>query len=331
MSATAQRTYKNDRKSDQGFKHILVATDLSTASERAFSYAAAIARQYGARLSVLHVLPPDPLEPAPIYPLPRELDRDRLEAERQLQLIAEKIEDLDHRLLLQKGPLWSVLASAIQHENVDLLVLGTRGRDGLKKVALGSVAEAVFRQAECPVLTVGPNVPRADPHHEFQRILFATDFGPASDKALPYALSLAESYRARLIVLHLLPPMPIPDVGPAAYCPGTYICDDLVKWQKAVRQESEKKLKALISAEHKLAAEPEYVIGLDLLPEGILEVAAKHNIGLIVMGVNRTRSPRVAAHIPWAIAHEVLCRAHCPVLTISNGEKAEELSHGLSK
>ena len=55
-----------------------------------------------------------------------------------------------------------VLASVIQRKNVDLLVLGTRGRGGLKKLALGSVAEEVLRLAPRPVLTIGPHVPVAD-------------------------------------------------------------------------------------------------------------------------------------------------------------------------
>ena len=71
----------------------------------------------------------------------------------------------------------------------------------------------------------------------------------------------------------------------------------------------------LLPSSTKLAVEPEYISSTDFLPEGILETAAIRRIDLIVMGANRASSPRVSAHIPWALTHEVICRASCPVLT----------------
>jgi nucleotide-binding universal stress UspA family protein len=310
-----------DQKQSIEFKQVLIATDFSDASQRAFDYAVVLARRYRSTLFVAHALPPDPHEPIPIYPLPREMDRDRLEAEQQMKQLGEKarIHELNPHLLLEQGPVWDVLASVIQRENVDLLVLGTRGRGGLEKLALGSVAEEVLRLAPCPVLTIGPNVPVADSGTtEFKRILFATDFGLPSTKAFPYALSLAQDYRAQLVLLHMVPPMPIPEVGPAAYSPGAYGAETLTKWQEKMRDESTRKLRELLAPGTKLAAEPEYVVGMDFLPEGILHVAAAQRIELIVMGANRTPSPRVVSHIPWALTHEVICHAKCPVLTVSN-------------
>lgn len=318
MSTVAQIP---DQKQSVGFKQVLIATDFSDASQGAFDYAVAIARRYSSALSVVHAIPPDPREPIPIYPAPRELDRTRLEAEQQIKQLGEdaRIHDLNPHLLLEQGPVWDVLGGVIQRENVDLLVLGTRGRGGLKKLALGSVAEEVLRLAPCPVLTIGPNVPLAGSGTtEFKRILFATDFGPTSAKTFPYALSLAEDYGAKLVLLHMVPPMPMPELGPAAYAPAFYGAQALTKWQETTRDESARKLRELLPPNTKLAAEPEYVVGMDYLPEGILNVAAAHKIELIIMGANRTPSPRVAAHMPWALTHEVICHAKCPVLTVSN-------------
>jgi nucleotide-binding universal stress UspA family protein len=74
-----------------------------------------------------------------------------------MKLLEEQapFKDVPH-LVLERGNVWDVLASEIQRENIDLLILGTRGRGGLKKLALGSVAEEVLHLASCPVLTVGP-------------------------------------------------------------------------------------------------------------------------------------------------------------------------------
>ncbi len=318
MPATAQ---VHERKHRIDFKQILLATDFSDASRRALDYAIVLAKRYHSALSIVHAIPPDPHAPAPIYPLPRELDRVRLAAERQIKEINvdARISELNHRVLVERGPVWDVLASEIQRENVELLVLGTRGRGGLKKLALGSIAETVLHQARCPVLTIGPNVPAADSKTTaFKHILFATDFAPLSAKAFPYALSLAEDYQAQLVLLHMVTPMPIADLGPTSYCPGPFAAESLLKWQETARQESAKALRTLLPADANLAARPVYLVGLDFVPEGVLEVAAAHKAELIVMGAMRTRSPRMAAHFPWNLTHEVIARATCPVLTVCN-------------
>lgn len=315
MSALAEI---HGQKQSVGFKQVLIATDFSDASRRALAYAIAIARRYGSALSIVHALLPAPRDPIPLEALPHELNRRRLEAEQEIKNLGEeaRIDDLNHHLLLERGRVWDVLGSVIQRESVDLLVLGTHGRGGLKKLALGSVAEEVLRLAPCPVLTIGPHVaPASSGPVEFRRILFATDFAAAADKAFPYALSLAEDCQAKLVLLHVAPPMPVADLSPAAYGPSCYAAEEYTNWRRATRDESMRKLSKLLPRGAELAAEPEYVAGTDFLPEGILQIAAAHRIELIVMGANPTTSPRMAAHIPWALTHEVICRAKCPVLT----------------
>ena len=315
MSALAEI---HDQKQKIGFKHVLIATDFSSASQQALGYALAIARRYGSSLSIVHAIPPAPRDPIPLDALPRELNRRQFDAEQQMKCLQENIrlDDLNLRALLKEGPVWDVLASVIQRESVDLLVLGTHGRGGLKKLALGSVAEVALRLAPCPVLTVGPQVPPVDPGPvEFTRILFATDFGLAADKAFPYALSLAEDHHAKLFLLHMVPPMPSANLCPTAYGPSACAADQYMNWQKTMREESRRKLRELLPPNAKLVASPEYIAATDFLPEGILDTAANHGAELIVMGANRTSSPRVAAHMPWALIHEVICQAKCPVLS----------------
>jgi len=303
------------------FKHVLMATDFSDASKRALDFAVAITRRHGSELFVVHAIPAEPIDRIPIGPLPRELDRHMLDAEKQMKHLEQQtaFEDVIHHLVLERGDVWEVLASEIQRNNVDLLILGTRGRGGLKKLALGSVAEEVLHLASCPVLTVGPHVPPAGADvPDFKRILFATDFGPASSRALSYALSQAVNCRSKLFLLHMVPPMPAANLGPAAYGPSAYAAEDFTNWQRTMRAESLRKLKEMIPSGTELAVEPEYLTGMDFLPEGILDMVAARNIDLIVMGANRISSPRIAAHIPWALTHEVLCHAKCPVLTVCN-------------
>jgi len=301
-------------KHSVSFKNILVTTDFSDVSKKAAPYAAAIANRYGSKIYVVHVISPEGRTPIPIEPLPVELDDGRQSAKLEMKafLRSNSLGEAPHEVVLEEGPIWDVLSSLIARDEIDLLVLGTHGRGGLKKLFLGSVAEELFRLAACPVLTVGPAVP-AKPTGVggFARILFATDFGPASLHALHYAISLAAENKANLILLHVVTPVPAVAVGPYWY-PGA----DLVERQKTAKARSINRLRQLIPPEANLPFDPEFVVDFDFAAEAIVKIAADSQADLIVMGVNQAASARVSAHLPWATAHEVVCHATCPVLTV---------------
>jgi nucleotide-binding universal stress UspA family protein len=309
------------RATETAFNRILFATDFSGGSEGALAYALALANRHRSELFMVHVLPWEPREFVPLDPLPRELDQKRAAAEQQMKRLVDDahIKNLHSHTLVERGEVWDVLSDVLEREHIDLLVLGTHGRGGLKKLALGSVAEEVLRLAPCPVLTVGPHVaPIQGAQVDFREILYATDFGTASAKALPYALALAEECRSQLVLLHMVQPMPVADISGAAYGPPAYAARELVKWQKEKRKASEAKLRKLLPGDIELTHEPVYVVGMDFLPEGILDAAKLHKADLIVMGANQVASPHLASHVPWAVTHDVISKAKCPVLTVRN-------------
>lgn len=318
MSTVAQIEEPKQRNST--FQRVLMAADFSNASERALGYAVAIAGRYDAELLLVHAISPTPREPVPMDSTPRQLDRERLVAEREMQRFELDVEqkNLAHRIVMERGPVWDVLSFVINRDRPDLLILGTHGRGALGKLALGSVAEEVLRLARCPVLTVGPKAvpPRAYPVN-FECILFASDFGPASAKAFPYALSLAEDCKAKLILLHLVPPM-AGTIGPGAYCPAAYVVENLAECENRLRAESLRKLEDLVPSNAELASKPECVVVTDFLPDGILEIAAMHKADLIVLGISHTWSARLVAHMPGVVIHDVLCKAKYPVLTVKD-------------
>jgi nucleotide-binding universal stress UspA family protein len=169
---------------------------------------------------------------------------------------------------------------------------------------LGSVAEEIFRQASCPVLTVGPNTTTTAAGKkpgEVTRILFATDFSPGSNAAAPYAVSLAQECQAYLTLLHVIgEPKPGKLVKPA----------DLVHSYSQL-------LHKLVPAEPDLWSVPEYVVEKGDPAQKILEVAARTGAELIVLGVRQPSGfPGAATHLPIATAHKVVSHATCPVLTI---------------
>jgi nucleotide-binding universal stress UspA family protein len=301
-----------EMKQSVSFKNILLATDFSSISKSALASAAAIASRYGSKIYLVHVIPSEPRMPIPIEPSFPELDRDRFEAELAMQALVsgDQLREIPHETLLPRGPIWPVLSKLIERDEIDLLVVGTHGRAGLRKLILGSVAEELFRQACCPVLTIGPAVPAAI-GGEFRRILLATDFGPASLHALPYACSLATESKGALTLLHVLTQVPGLAVWPYWYL-GTNVAEGL----ETAKRNTLERLQRLIPPETMLPSDPELLVGFGSVSHEILEAAAASQADLIVMGVNRTASVRVSAHLPWATAQEVVCHATCPVLTV---------------
>jgi nucleotide-binding universal stress UspA family protein len=291
------------------FKNLLLATDFSSISKSALAYAASIASRYGSKIYVVHVIPPEPRMPIPVLP---ELDRDRLQAELAMQefVNGDELKEIRHETLLPRGAMWPEISELIESDEIDLLVVGTHGRAGLKKVILGSVAEELFRQASCPVLTIGPAVPEVT-GREFRRILLATDFGPASQHALTYAFSLAEESQGALTLLHVLPPTPTVEVTPYWHV-GT----DVVERQETAGRIALGRLKEQIPPEKTLVSDPELRVGFGPVSAEIVRIAAAYHADLIVMGVNRAASVRVSVHLPWATAYAVVGHAPCPVLTV---------------
>jgi nucleotide-binding universal stress UspA family protein len=136
-------------------KTILHPTDLSAAADRAFQLAASLAREYDARLIVLHVV----CLPAVMYGPPPESYLDHLLEELRRQRPSDPTVRVQN-LLVEGAPAAAILRAA-RETACDLIVMGTRGRAGLGRLLLGSVAEGVVRRACCPVLTVrGPQAQR---------------------------------------------------------------------------------------------------------------------------------------------------------------------------
>ena len=301
------------------FKRVLLATDFSDASERALSYALGFVARYSSDLFIAHATEPEPRESVPLDPLPRELDRARIEAERQMKRIGKsaKLRDVPHNMIVERGGVWDVLSNIIEREHIDLLIMGTHGRRGFTKLALGSVAEEVLHLAPCAVLTVGPNVvPAPAGAVDFHHVIIAADFGEASTRALPYAIELAQDCGGQLVLLHMVEPMPVAEIAPAAYGPPIYAAQELAKWQSVRKRESQERLADLLPSGIPWACKPIFEVGMDFLPEGILETAKHYKSDLIVMGANHSDAPRLAAHLPWAITSEVIRKAKCPVLTL---------------
>jgi nucleotide-binding universal stress UspA family protein len=279
------------------FKNILFATDFSSTAELALPYAVEIARRFGATIHAVHVVQPD------IYPLvpPSEwgkmAEQEKEFREEKKNQLGEVLNEVPHEFLFPTGNVWENMTSIIEDRDIDLLILGTHGRTGLGKVLLGSVAEKIFRQAVCPVLTVGPAVASNANHAAMaglNRILYATDFSPESLAAVPYAIFLAKEYRAELILTHS-----IQDAEPGQEDSAYHTLQDVVP--------------AGAGLEPKLRC----VVERGAPAETILRVAKWHDADMIILGVRSASGhPTVITHFSDSIAYKVVTEATCPVLTV---------------
>jgi nucleotide-binding universal stress UspA family protein len=132
---------------------VLHPTDFSEHSALAFRVACSLARDYGARLIVLHVAEP-PLAVAGEGALlvPTALDLESLREPLQRLRPRDPKVSIDHRLV--QGEAAPEILQIAAEGNCDLIVMGTHGRTRLRRLLMGSVAEQVVRRAACPVLTV---------------------------------------------------------------------------------------------------------------------------------------------------------------------------------
>jgi nucleotide-binding universal stress UspA family protein len=296
-------------------KNVLFATDFSATSEAAFPYAVAICRRFGATLHATHVLSDagllmmtggvDYVSMSTIY------EDAYSEARVKLDQLCVRVEGIEHHNYVRHGQVWKSLAGIIDENKIDLIVVGTHGRSGLGKLLLGSVAEDILRHASCPVLTVGPKVsgraklPAVPAYGRdlapielvLQQILFATDFAQYSLYAAQEAIALAEEFRSRLTLLHV-----IEDYSHLGTRPD--LMDD-----------SSCRLKSLIPNHHALQYAPETVLEFGGAADRILKVASDREADMIVLGARASAQSRTT-HMPRSTAHHVIAQAHCPVLTL---------------
>lgn len=285
-------------------KSILFLTDFSEPSAAALPYAITVARKYGATVHAVHVLTPEPY----VYTTPglASLAAEAKEesAQNEMQMVESALAGVSREVsILRDVAVWPAFERAMRECNADLIVLGTHGRTGEEKTLLGSVAEEMFRRSRVPVLTIGPQVSR-QVHNagRFHCVLLATDFSPESAVAAPYAISLAQESKARLVLLHVIHKRGLVE---KAASPELSVANAMYQ------------LHELLPPDAESWCRPEAVVAYGEPAERILHAARDRDADLIVLGVRDAAGHLAAAtHLERTTAHKVVARAKCPVLTV---------------
>ncbi len=284
------------------FDHILFATDFSPASTAALPYAVSIARHFGSKLYLTHVIPRDAFDLIPMNERDSAIENIRTHAKDHMSGLraAALLKGIPHEVFIDHGDVWPVLAAMVGEYQIDLIVIGSHGRRGVEKLLIGSVAEEILRRALIPVLIVGPESPEG-PKSEapLRRILYATDFSPESEPAMHYACRLSKEYNAALSFLH--------------------VTEDAYQEPLSTRLNASSFIAMRLAEKHWEIEEgiaPEFHVDFGPRAGCILDLAEKLNVEMIVLGVRGTSYPRLAAHLPGPTAYDVVSQAHCPVLVI---------------
>jgi nucleotide-binding universal stress UspA family protein len=293
-------------------RQILFPTDFSRCAEEAFEHALLWARDWGAKLHLLHARvhgDDDVEDPANHFPDPEELRRRLSETSRvELERLKDSriVGDVTIELAQPRGiaPAPVILEYAEDHD-IDLIVLGTHGRRGLRQLVLGSVATEVVRRSPCPVLTVrlaadapAVRMPR--------RILVPVDFSEPSDVGVAHARGLAARADARIDLLHVIEVPRIPDV----YGMTEYSAAGNLDEVEGKARESLDEIAQDLGGPDKVSCH----VQQGHAAHEIVDFADKTRAEAIVIATHGLTG--LQRLLMGSVAEQVVSRAACPVLTV---------------
>jgi nucleotide-binding universal stress UspA family protein len=295
-------------------REILCPTDFSEPSRHALDHAMVIAKWYGSRITALHVIhaplvpePPPSVLVAGVAGATMTVTSTFQVCEEDVRAWIEPARRAGIRtdVSVDEGNAARRILEHALSRTTDLIVLGTHGRSGADRAMLGSVTEKVLRKASCPVLTVPPTLETAA-KVPYKRLLCPVDFSESSLKALQHALSLAEEADASLTILHVFDWPRDGDLLVERF--------DTQEFRRAIEEDARERLEELVSDEARQWCNPSTTVAYGKPYREILELAAKEEIDLIVMGV-RGRNP-LDLTLFGSTTNHVVRRASCPVLTL---------------
>ena len=293
-------------------ENILLARDFSTCSQRAVGYAVDLAARAGAMLHVMHadVLREDLFDPSeePATALDKLHEHLKQTTEARVQSTRYDPGSVRLKIIVRRDmAAGQALLRYAEAHDVDVIIMGTHGRRGLRRLALGSVAEEVTRKAPCPVLTVGQPKTEEPAQPSIKRILVPIDFSEHSREALRTARELAALYEAHLDLAHVVEET----LHPAFYGPTVGSIYDA---QPNIEEKTVEQLERFYQETEGPEGQAEFHAGPGRAPRALAEAAQEREADLIVMATHgRTGLERF---LVGSVTEKVVRRAPCPVLTV---------------
>jgi len=286
-------------------KNILVPVDFSELSHKAVEYATLLAKKFDSEITLLHIII---LSGGDINEINQLKSYDEFmhmredEKRRNLENISNKVQSkgIEVNKELLKG--FSVVDSILNYikgKNFDLLVMGTHGHTGLKRLLLGSVAEKVSYDSPIPVISIHKNFEKM----KLKKLLVPVDFSDYSKMAIQQGFEIAKDFSAKLELLHVVEEDEYPDIYNLVFFP-------ILRAKPSIKSKIINKLKMLAGIPQ--GKKIYYVVKEGKIHKEIKKYAKSNKVDLIVMH-HRSRSQ--LDHFFFGSNTERVVRiAPCPVL-----------------
>lgn len=279
-------------------KKILIPTDFSNEARNAAELARSLATKFSAQLVFLHSIEVTSSESINASGAPSNFDSfadsmlvhesiKRANEEMKI-LIGESTErGIEVSQIIKIGSPFSHIYDAIEEDNVDFIVMGTKGASGLSEVLIGSNTEKVVRRSKCPVLSVKGEANES----VFDSIVYATNMGENQDKVVAALKEIQQAYNSKINIVWI-------------NTPNNFKADRITK-----------ALMRTFAEKHGLAEYEVHVFNDVIEEDGIRHFADEVDAGMIVMGTSsHTGLSRI---IRGSIAEDMVNHAKRPILTVS--------------
>ena len=280
-------------------KKVMVPVDFSEASKKGVNYGLSLALEFEARLVLANIVRYDSLA--------------YLTAKAHLlDLIpAELRERLDFELIVKSGDIRQELLGIVEEKEIDLVVMGSRGRSHVQRLLLGSVTERMLRKLHVPILTVSHLEPERELHKPgpvpLKKLLYATDLADGSEAGLEFSIRLARGLNAHLTVVHVVQPLDAAMYGieTAGYLPD---------YATEARAQASERLNRLVALVSDGSVPITTVLADGVAYERIHALAAGQNADLVV--INLQGKGRLDRALLGTTAERVIRTATVPVLAL---------------
>jgi nucleotide-binding universal stress UspA family protein len=291
------------------FQQILVPVDFSPFSDKAVEYAIELAKQFSARITLLHAIV---------------LFHDDVDEEQRLQqyhqLITQRESSAQEHIegnrqsVHQQGiqvnteiirgiSASDVILEYLHQHSYDLVVMGTHGHTGLKHLLLGSVAEKVVRFSPVPVLTVHRSIQK----FQIRKILVPIDFSPYSKEAADYAFLFAQKFGATIEFIHVIEQ----EIHPAFYASGV---DSIFEIDPSLKDRVIENLQEFIE-DQKIEGIPiRFLVREGKAHKEIVEYAKENEVDLITIATHGLTG--LDYILLGSTTEKVVRWSSCPVLTV---------------
>ena len=316
---------------------IMCAVDFSEFTNLTLSYGQALAKEYGAQLTLCHVVSNMVLmsSAGQAYIASEKIEAERRQdAASRLEEIAKTL-DMDCDTLVSTGHPADEMARIAEETGVDMVVAATHGGSGVKRFLVGSVTERLVKILTCPVMVLHgdaePDVLPGDRKTLVNKILVGCDFSPDSGLAFQYGLSLAQEFETELFLAHVIRPTEHVEFSSADYIKvqeGDYLgwnrTDYLgltkhanepdVQRKDALKKRLERQLERMVPEDSRHWCTPVTAVLEGEPYQELLSFAKKNQVDLIVLGV-RGHS-LLEKFLVGSTTDRVISRSDCPVLAV---------------